>query len=140
MTSTKDLDPNVPVPDDVAQATSVPHGTGARILRIVAVIGLLLGLGFFFVHREKGDAEARLAEATSKDAAEAPGVDVIIVGSSPGTRSLRLPGETAAWNETAIYARVIGYVAKRFVDIGDNVTAGQTLALIDTPELDAELL
>ena len=33
-----------------------------------------------------------------------------------------------------------GYVAKWFADIGDNVTAGQTLALIDTPELDAELL
>ena len=33
-----------------------------------------------------------------------------------------------------------GYVAKWFVDIGDNVTAGQTLAMIDTPELDAELL
>jgi RND family efflux transporter MFP subunit len=51
-----------------------------------------------------------------------------------------LPGETAAWNETAIYARVNGYVAKWFADIGDNVTAGQTLALIETPELDAELL
>jgi len=58
----------------------------------------------------------------------------------PGAQSLKLPGETAAWNETAIYARVNGYVAKWFADIGDNVIAGQTLALIETPELDAELL
>src|SRR5208282_3573607 len=31
------------------------------------------------------------------------------------------------------------YVAKWYVDIGDHVKVGQVLALIDTPELDAEL-
>jgi RND family efflux transporter MFP subunit len=139
--TTNNPDPNVAAPrGNSAQTTIVAQGTGARILRIVAVVALLLGLGFFLVYREKGNAEARLAEATRKDAAEAPAVDVIVVGPSPATRSLRLPGETAAWNETAIYARVNGYVAKWFVDIGDNVTTGQTLAIIDTPELDAELL
>jgi RND family efflux transporter MFP subunit len=54
--------------------------------------------------------------------------------------SLTLPGETAAWYESTIYARVSGYVAKWYVDIGDQVKSGQQLALIDTPELDAELL
>ena len=79
-------------------------------------------------------------EATGKEMMEAPAVNVFTITPSPGTQSLKLPGETAAWNETAIYARVNGYVAKWFADIGDNVTAGQTLALIETPELDAELL
>jgi RND family efflux transporter MFP subunit len=50
-----------------------------------------------------------------------------------------LPGETAAWYETMIYARVNGYVAKWLVDIGDHVQKGQVLAAIETPELDAEL-
>jgi RND family efflux transporter MFP subunit len=50
-----------------------------------------------------------------------------------------LPGETAAWYETTIYARVNGYVAKWLVDIGDHVRKGQVLAVIETPELDAEL-
>ena len=104
------------------------------------MIVLALGVGFFFVHRSKNEAEARLADATSKETSEAPAVSVITVTHSSGTQSLKLPGETAAWNETAIYARVNGYVAKWFADIGDNVSAGQTLALIDTPELDAELL
>ncbi|HWX62785.1 efflux RND transporter periplasmic adaptor subunit [Bradyrhizobium sp.] len=101
---------------------------------------IALGVGFFFVHRAKNAAEARLADATSNETMEAPAVSVFTVTPSAGTQSLKLPGETAAWNETAIYARVNGYVAKWFADIGDNVTAGQTLALIDTPELDAELL
>ena len=139
--TTNNLDPNVTASHgNSAKAKSVAPGTGARIVRIVVVIALVLGIGFFFVHRAKNDAEARLADATSKETTEAPAVNVIIAGPGPANASLKLPGETAAWNETAIYARVNGYVAKWFADIGDNVTAGQTLALIDTPELDAELL
>ena len=65
------------------------------------------------------------------------------MSSSPGRRrSVRIwccPGETAAWYETTIYARVNGYVAKWLVDIGDHVKKGQVLATIETPELDAEL-
>jgi RND family efflux transporter MFP subunit len=138
MTVTKDLEPNTPEPNGVAKLAE--RGTGARIVRITAVIVIALGVGFFFVHRAKNDAEARLADATSNETMEAPAVNVFTVTASPGAQSLKLPGETAAWNETAIYARVNGYVAKWYADIGDNVTAGQTLALIETPELDAELL
>ena len=140
MTVTKDLEPNTSEPNGTAKAKPVELGTGAKIVRITAVIVIALGVGFFFVHRAKNEAEARLADATSNETMEAPAVNVFTVTPSPGTQSLKLPGETAAWNETAIYARVNGYVAKWFADIGDNVTAGQTLALIDTPELDAELL
>lgn len=136
----KDLEPTTSEPGDIAPAMAVPRGTGARIFRSTAVIVIALAVGFFFVHRGKNEAEARLADATSKDAAEAPAVDVFTVSRSLAPQSLKLPGETAAWSETAIYARVNGYVTKWFVDIGDDVTAGQTLAMIDTPELDAELL
>jgi multidrug efflux pump subunit AcrA (membrane-fusion protein) len=37
-----------------------------------------------------------------------------------------------------IYARVNGYVAKWIADIGDRVKKDQVLAMIDTPELDAQ--
>ena len=137
---TQDLEPTAAEPGDFAKLKSVPPGTGGRIARVTTVIVIALAVGFFFVHRSKNEAEARLADATAKETLEAPAVSVFTVTHSAGTQSLKLPGETAAWNETAIYARVNGYVAKWFADIGDNVTAGQTLALIDTPELDAELL
>lgn len=137
---TQDLEPTPAEPGDFAKLKSVPPGTGGRIARVTTVIVIALAVGFFFVHRSKNEAEARLADATAKETLEAPAVTVFTVTHSAGTQSLKLPGETAAWNETAIYARVNGYVAKWFADIGDNVTAGQTLALIDTPELDAELL
>ena len=52
---------------------------------------------------------------------------------------LSLPGQTAAWHSSTIYARVNGYVGKWFVDIGDHVHKGQVMALIETPDLDAQL-
>jgi len=66
-------------------------------------------------------------------------VDVVIARPATAGQDMVLPGETAAWYETTIYARVNGYVAKWLVDIGDHVKKGQVLATIETPELDAEL-
>jgi RND family efflux transporter MFP subunit len=79
--------------------------------------------------------------AKSADAAYAapPPVDVITARPAKVGQDLVLPGQTAAWYETTIYARVNGYVAKWLVDIGDHVKKGQVLATIETPELDAEL-
>ena len=87
----------------------------------------------------------RLVEAnTLKKGADAaysapPPVDVITAQPASIGQDLVLPGQTAAWYETTIYARVNGYVAKWLVDIGDHVKKGQVLAIIETPELDAEL-
>ena len=87
----------------------------------------------------------RLVEAhTLRKAAEnaysaPPPVDVVTARPASVGQDLVLPGQTAAWFETTIYARVNGYVAKWLVDIGDHVKKGQVLATIETPELDAEL-
>jgi RND family efflux transporter MFP subunit len=50
-----------------------------------------------------------------------------------------LPGNIDAFQETTIYPRSNGYVAKWYVDIGDKVKEGQLLAAIETPEVDQEL-
>src|SRR5580704_1933426 len=76
---------------DFAAAKKVEPGTGARIVRITAVIVIALAVGFFFVHRSKNDAEARLVDATGKEMAELPTVNVVTVTPSPGTQSLKLP-------------------------------------------------
>jgi RND family efflux transporter MFP subunit len=68
-----------------------------------------------------------------------PPVDVVIAHPVTGSQELVLPGETAAWYESTIYARVNGYVGNWFVDIGDHVKKGQLLATIETPDLDAQL-
>jgi RND family efflux transporter MFP subunit len=52
---------------------------------------------------------------------------------------LSLAATTQAIQDSIIYARTSGYLKRRFVDIGDRVTTGQLLAVIDSPEVDAQL-
>ena len=50
-----------------------------------------------------------------------------------------LPGSIQALTEAPVLARANGYIRKRYADIGDRVTAGQLLAEIEAPELDAQV-
>jgi RND family efflux transporter MFP subunit len=91
------------------------------------------------VQRDKARQEATLAGETAAKAEQAPPVEVIKVDLAPPTQTLTLPGETRGWYTSTIYARVSGYVAQWIADIGDKVKRDQVLAVIDTPELDAQL-
>lgn len=113
--------------------------TGRTLQRAAVAIAIILLLAFLIVHFTKSHAERGLARDTRVAAASLPAVDVVVVHNTSATATLTLPGESSAWYESSIYARVSGYVAKWYVDIGDRVKAGQLLATIDTPELDAEL-
>jgi RND family efflux transporter MFP subunit len=64
-----------------------------------------------------------------------PSLRVAMVEASPGTMSVTLPGTTAAFAAANIFARATGYIAKRNVDIGDRVKAGDLLAQLAVPEL-----
>ena len=69
----------------------------------------------------------------------------------PLVRLIEYPGQVEAFEETAIHAKLAGFVKKVHVDIGDQVTGpsrvstdqpvqpGQILAELEMPELDAEL-
>jgi RND family efflux transporter MFP subunit len=70
---------------------------------------------------------------------ELPHVTTAIVKSAGNGSSLVLPGDLQPIQNIPIYARVNGYLSKRFVDIGDNVKAGDVLAIIDTPEQDQQV-
>jgi RND family efflux transporter MFP subunit len=120
-------------------STSFSPGTGRRIKISAAATAIVLLSGFLLVHFLRTSGESRLQEVSKAESSRRPPVNVITVRSSGATRPLTLPGETAAWYESTLYARVTGYVAKWFVDIGDHVRRGQILATIETPELDADL-
>jgi len=113
--------------------------TGGALQRAAGAVAVILLLAFLAMHLTKLHSARSLARATQTAVAAAPAVDVVVVHSGGAAASLSLPGETAAWYESTIYARVDGYVSKWYVDIGDHVKSGQVLALIDTPDLDAQL-
>lgn len=122
-----------------AVSTSYSPDAGRRTKRgaAIAVSALaVLAVIISVVRLMHSDAVAKESEAAYS---APPPVDIVVAKQVNGGQPLVLPGETAAWYESTIYARVNGYVSKWLVDIGDHVHKGQVLAVIETPELDAEL-
>jgi HlyD family secretion protein len=56
------------------------------------------------------------------------------------SRTVGQPGFVYAYEQTAIYAKVAGYIKKWSVDIGDPIKKDQEIATLFVPELEAELL
>jgi len=54
-------------------------------------------------------------------------------------QTIQLPGDLVGFYETALHAKVTGYLKSISVDKGDMVKAGQVLANIDVPELHSDL-
>ena len=63
----------------------------------------------------------------------------VIRPEAAGETDLSLAATTQAIQDAVIYARTSGYLRKRYVDIGDRVTAGQLLAEIESPEVYQQL-
>ena len=78
---------------------------------------------------------ARAAQAVSTGVAS---VYVVRPVAAPEA-ALSLAATTQALQDAIIYARTSGYLRRRYVDIGDGVKAGQLLAEIASPEIDAQL-
>ncbi len=55
-------------------------------------------------------------------------------------KTIGQPGFVYAYEQTALYPKVAGYVQKWTVDIGDHIKKDQEIATLYVPELDAELL
>lgn len=131
--------------DDVAatqlQAASVRFdaSTGARLRKAAIIVAAVFAAAFVVVSIARYIKARGVASETAAVSGAAPLVEVVQARAVGAVQHLFLPGETAAWHASTIYARVNGYVGKWFVDIGDRVHAGQVLALIDTPDLDAQL-
>jgi membrane fusion protein, multidrug efflux system len=73
------------------------------------------------------------------DAQRALAVSIVPPKPAPASQELLLPGAVMPYVDASIYARTSGYVVHWYTDIGTKVKAGETLAVIQTPELDAQL-
>src|SRR5271167_689477 len=72
-------------------------------------------------------------------AAEIPSAAVAIATRGVLSNTLSLAGQFQPYQEIEVHAKVSGYVQHIYVDIGDRVSAGHTLAVLEIPELDAQL-
>jgi RND family efflux transporter MFP subunit len=70
------------------------------------------------------------------------GVEVSLSQSSHGTihRWVTIPATLQANQSTTLHARVAGHVKSIQVDIGDRVKMGQTIAVLEVPEIEADMI
>ncbi|OUJ16788.1 efflux RND transporter periplasmic adaptor subunit [Acetobacter sp. DsW_063] len=67
-----------------------------------------------------------------------PDVQVVSPKPGPKTVSLTLPGNLDAWYQAPLYPQASGYVKMWYKDYGAEVKAGDVLAEINAPSLDAQ--
>ena len=123
-------------PSQTAPQTQPPAQRPRGVLRvalIVAVVAAALGAGIV----PRLDARAALLQQT--EALAVPTVQVTLPTVAPPDQALVLPGNIEAYQQTPIFARTNGYLKAWYADIGTHVKAGQLLAIIDAPEVDAAL-
>ena len=82
------------------------------------------------------NSRARNPEAS---AAEIPSATVAAVTRGTITHTLNLAGQFQPYQVVEVHAKVSGYIRHIYVDIGDKVHQGQVLAVLEVPELSAQL-
>src|SRR5690349_24138913 len=93
---------------------------------VIAVLGILR----FFGKSAKAGASA---EPSLRPVA------VALVTRRPVVNSLTLSGAFRPYQQVDVHAKVAGFIRKIYVDVGDHVKEGQTLAVLEVPELAAQL-
>jgi RND family efflux transporter MFP subunit len=73
------------------------------------------------------------------DAAEIPTATVAEVTRGSIVHRLSLAGQFQPYQMVDVHAKVSGYIRHIYVDIGDKVRQGQVIAVLEVPELDAQL-
>ena len=82
---------------------------------------------------------ARTAKADPHEDALLRPVAVVLAQRRPVVSSLTLSGAFRPYQQVDVHAKVAGFIRKIYVDVGDHVKAGQVLAILEVPELSAQV-
>jgi RND family efflux transporter MFP subunit len=99
------------------------------ILAGVALLGLLAILRFAGPN----------AKAEDRADTALPPAAVALVKRAAIANSLTLSGAFRPYQQVDVHAKVAGFIRQIFVDVGDHVKSGQVLAILEVPELNAQV-
>ena len=102
-----------------------------RFLVLLGVIAAAVATSGVTARRKD---EEKLAKWTTEQAV--PNVAVVHATPDEQSQGLVLPGDIEAYYSASIHGQAAGYVREWRTDIGAQVKRGETLAVVDTPELD----
>jgi len=137
------IEPGKVEPGEIDREVEVPPAHRKRSrgksflwgLIFVLIVGGVLANGARNHYAQSKEVDAIAQE--SRDMV--PQVHIETLQPSDKINVVSLPATTSAFSAANIFARASGYIAKREVDIGDHVKAGQLLAEIVAPELDHQI-
>lgn len=112
-----------------------PKNRVAAGIKGFVAVSLIPALGFFAMRYFGAPPSSNAMTA----AASRPPVEVVYPRRATVARRLQSNATLEAFEEADLFAKISGYVSEVRVDIGDHIKAGQTLAVIDVPEMEKEL-
>ena len=144
------MNQNIPPPHEATPAQEAPNGdimpapapakrsNGRLILGLVVLLLLVGALGYGFWQHYSLHAEVIATADQRRDFV--PSVRTAAIKASEEFRSVTWPGTIEAFAQANLYARASGYIAKRTVDIGSRVKAGDLLVEIAAPLINPDKL
>jgi len=107
--------------------------------RIAIILGMFALIGFFILRRiQRTPTEAAVPNHRPIPSAETPAA-VARIKRGRIEDTLTIAGAFKPFQDVDIHAKVAGYIKTIYVDVGDHIKAGQTLAILDVPELQAQV-
>ena len=110
--------------------------TRLYITGAACVVATVLGTAYYMTQSSAGLANVKAA--MEADVARGPRVVTANVVQGPQFRIIQLLGDARPYQTTTIFAKVSGYLKSVAVDKGDQVTANQVIAEIDSAELESQ--
>ncbi len=124
---------NEPAPGATRQQRVVLYVVVACLI-VIPILGVL-----FFTHR-RHTREAEQAQAAEVEQKKGPPVLLAKVSMTPPHRTVTLPADTRAVLSTTLYAKTSGFVVEMRTDKGFRCKRGDILALLQSPEVDQQVL
>jgi multidrug efflux pump subunit AcrA (membrane-fusion protein) len=120
-------------------ASSQKRSSPKRLIVSVLLLGTAVAVALLAGYLPRRSTTKQLDTAAARRNSAPPIVDGARVTRAPNVTEESFPGSITPITEAYIYARAAGYLKRRYVDIGDRVSAGQLLAEIDAPDLDQQV-
>ncbi|MEI9938458.1 MAG: efflux RND transporter periplasmic adaptor subunit [Pseudomonadota bacterium] len=125
-------------PNKPAREVSKRQKVVLYVLAACLVVIPILGVLFFTHHRHTREADqAQAAEAEQK---KGPPLLLAKVTMTPPQRTVTLPADTRAVLSTTLYAKTSGFVVEMKTDKGFRCKKGDILAILQSPEVDQQVL